>query len=314
MKKVVAIVGPTASGKSELAIEVADRVGAEIISCDSVQVYRGLDIGSGKVRADERQAASGNWIEHHMLDVCDPRQEYTTCDYQRDARACIESILGMGRIPILCGGTGLYFRSAVDDYRYAQEEDEVKKDRENYYQEILLKDGRESLHRLLERRSPDLARKYHQNNERRVIRALVRMDLGAREIAQTGPEPYYQVLAYGLLVNRKLLYERINERVDRMLQSGLLEETQNLLRAGVTKDHKIMNTLGYRHMLLYLNNELDWDEAVRQMKRDTRHYAKRQYTWFNRDKRIQWLNYDCDLERAEALRVIVEGILDFFKK
>ena len=314
MENVVAILGPTASGKSDLAVEVADRVGGEIISCDSVQLYRGLNIGSGKVTEEEMVATSGRTIRHHMLDICDPVQEYTTYDYQRDARQVIEKVRSEGKVPILCGGTGLYFRSVVDDYRYETEPDEEQTRIQDKYQYILDEQGKEALHRLLQEKDPVAAATYHANNVRRVLRALVRLEMDYGTADERKTEPYYHVLAYGLLVDRTVLYERINRRVDLMLEQGILEETRELLEYGVPRDHKVMNTLGYRHMLQYIDQEVDWEEAVRLMKRDTRRYAKRQYTWFKRDERIQWLKYDVEADKSAALGVVEAGIREIFKK
>lgn len=314
MEKVVAILGPTASGKSDLAVEVADRVGGEIISCDSVQLYRGLDIGSGKVTEEEKTAQSGRKIMHHMLDICDPVQEYTTFDYQRDARQVIEQVIHDGNVPIICGGTGLYFRSVVDDYRYEQEPDEKQVIIHDKYQQILDRDGKEALHGILAEKDPVAAETYHPNNVRRVLRALTRLEMDYGRADEVKAAPYYQVLAYGLMVDRTLLYERIDRRVDQMLSQGILEETRALLERGVPREHKVMNTLGYRHMLQVIDGTLDWEEAVRLMKRDTRRYAKRQYTWFKRDHRIQWLKYDGEEDKALSLETIEMGIRDFLQK
>jgi tRNA dimethylallyltransferase len=312
MKKVVAILGPTASGKSDLAVEVADKVGGEIISCDSVQLYRGLNIGSGKVTEEEKIALSGRKIKHHMLDICDPVQEYTTFDYQKDARQVIEQVIHKGKVPILCGGTGLYFRSVVDDYRYEQEPDEKQVIIQEQYQQILDRDGKEALHGILADKDPLAAETYHPNNVRRVLRALTRLEMNYARAQDVEATPYYQVLAYGLMVDRTTLYERINRRVDWMLSQGLMEETRTLLERGVPREHKVMNTIGYRHMLQVIDGVLEWEEAVRLMKRDTRRYAKRQYTWFKRDDRIQWLKYDGEEDKALALATLDRGIRDFF--
>ncbi len=312
MKKIVAILGPTASGKSDLAVEVADKVGGEIISCDSVQLYRGLNIGSGKVTEEEKIALSGRKIKHHMLDICDPVQEYTTFDYQKDARQVIEQVIREGKVPILCGGTGLYFRSVVDDYCYEQEPDEKQVIVQDQYQQILDRDGKEALHSILADKDPLAAKTYHPNNVRRVLRALTRLEMNYGRTEEVESAPYYQVLAYGLIVDRTTLYERINGRVDWMLSQGLMEETRALLARGVPREHKVMNTIGYRHMLQVIDGVLEWEDAVRLMKRDTRRYAKRQYTWFKRDDRIQWLKYDVEEDKALALATLDRGIRDFF--
>ncbi|QRN86151.1 tRNA (adenosine(37)-N6)-dimethylallyltransferase MiaA [Clostridia bacterium] len=310
--KVVAILGPTASGKSDLAVELADRVGGEIISCDSVQLYRGLDIGSGKVTEREKIASSGRKIVHHMLDVCDPVDEFTAYDYQKSARRAVEAVIASEKIPILCGGTGLYFKSVVDDYHYENEPDEKQIEIQNKYLKLLDEQGKEAMHRLLAAKDPEAAKTYHQNNVRRVIRALVRLEMDYATVDEIKSEPYYHVLGYGLQVDRTVLYKRIDARVEEMLAQGILEETKGLLMRGVPREHKIMNTLGYRHMLQFMDGIIDWDEAVRLMKRDTRRYAKRQYTWFKRDARIQWLPYDSKEDREVNLSIMESGISNFF--
>ncbi len=310
--KVVAILGPTASGKSDLAVELADRVGGEIISCDSVQLYRGLDIGSGKVTEREKIASSGRKIVHHMLDVCDPVDEFTAYDYQKSARRAVEDVIASEKIPILCGGTGLYFKSVVDDYHYENEPDEKQIEIQNKYLKLLDEQGKEAMHRLLAAKDPEAAKTYHQNNVRRVIRALVRLEMDYATVDEIKSEPYYHVLGYGLQVDRTVLYKRIDARVEEMLAQGILEETKGLLMRGVPREHKIMNTLGYRHMLQFMDGIIDWDEAVRLMKRDTRRYAKRQYTWFKRDARIQWLPYDSKEDREVNLSIMESGISNFF--
>lgn len=307
MVRTAAILGPTASGKSETALLVAKALPAEIISCDSVQVYRRMDIGSGKLPPEQRQG-----VPHHMLDVADPREPYSVARYQQEARRAILEVADRGNLPLLCGGTGLYLRAALDDYDFPQEQGEGEIRRR--LKERLEKEGPEALHRDLALQDPPTADKLHPRDSRRVIRALEVLEETGRpqsSLQHARRESLYPVRMYGLMVPREELYRRIDARVEGMLAAGLEAETRDLLSLGVDPESPAMQTLGYRHMVQWIRGELEYGEAVRRMKRDTRHYAKRQYTWFNRDPRILWLPAGTPEELEDSAGRIVRDLREF---
>ncbi len=315
MRKCVAIVGPTASGKSRIAVEVASLVHAEIISCDSVQVYRHVDIGSGKIKEAEMVSSTGYRVPHHMLDVYEPQDDYSVYDYQQDARRVIDNLSARHQIPLICGGTGLYLRSVIDEYCFSKQIPEKTSLIKSKYQFYLEEHGPEALYFLLQEKDPITSQKIHPHNVRRILRALERSEEEVGQSLRSGLlVPHYAPLMFGLMLERSVLYSRIEKRVDRMMQDGLLEEVKYLLQNGVDSTHKVMQTLGYRHMLLYLQHEVPLDEAIRLMKRDTRRYAKRQYTWFKADARIQWLSVETPWEEQQAIKVIEKEIQQFFRK
>ncbi len=307
MNRVAALVGPTASGKSQVAVQAALVCGGEVLSCDSVQVYRGMDIGSGKIRPEERRG-----VVHHLLDIASPLEEYTVARYQQDARRLIREVNDRGRLPLLCGGTGLYLRAALDDYTFTEEEG--SEPLREALRERLVREGSEALHRELATVDPESAGRLHPKDGVRVLRALevyrlTGMPIGERHRARR--ESLFETMIFGLEVDRGLLYERIEQRVDAMIVGGLENETRALLAAGVSPNAKAMQTLGYRHMVQVIRGELDLERAVSLMKRDTRRYAKRQLTWFRRDPRIHWLTANTDEELQKAAWTIGEALSKF---
>lgn len=323
MKKVIAIVGPTASGKSKLAIELADRLAGQVVSCDSVQVYKGLDIGSGKVREDERYAQSGRYVAHHLLDLYEPTSRHTVYDFQQKARQTIDRLSDEKIPPVLCGGTGLYFQAVVDDYHFEKRDPQKEERRRNFYQAYYEDKGGQALYDLLSKKDPQAAEKIHPHNIQRLLSALVRSE----SLSGQGPNmegqkqatrpvgaqaPYYQTLIYAISMDREVLYDRINRRVDAMIEEGLIEETRKLLEGGASLQDKAMQALGYRHMCQLLKGEKSLEEAVYEMKRDTRHFAKRQLTWFRRDDRIRWISYEKEGGFWPALEGINRQASKFF--
>ncbi len=285
------IVGPTAVGKSAAAVEVADRLDAEIISADSMQVYRGMDIGTSKVTAAEMTASSGRSIPHHLLDVVTPDQGYSVARFQQEARQLIEDISSRGSLPMLVGGTGLYVQSVIDPYRFG--EGSGDKNVRKRLQAKIKQLGRQTLYKELKALDPGAAEKIHPNDEKRIIRALeyyystgerISDNRGQREKSR------YHLAMVGLTMERRLLYQRINARVEKMIDRGLLAEVRDLLDRGYSPELPAMQGLGYKQIAAYCSGDLTWEEAVRLLKRDTRRFAKRQLTWFKRDKRIHWLD------------------------
>ncbi len=288
MAVLLVIAGPTAVGKSEVAMAVARRLNGEIVSADSVQVYRYLDIGTAKPTPAERAA-----VPHHLIDLVDPDEEYTVADFQHDARLAIAAVRERGRLPVLVGGSGLYIRAVVRNYAFAPTgPDDTLRRKLRREAEL---HGAEALYRRLAEADPVTAKKIHPNDLRRVIRALEVCLQGAKPLSQQaaatpGPDPGEKLFMFGLTMPRDLLYRRIGERVDRMVENGLVQEVQSLLDRGYSRKSKAMMSLGYRRIADSLCGDLTLEEAVELIKRDTRRFAKRQLTWFKRDEDIRWLD------------------------
>lgn len=295
--------GPTAVGKTALAVALAERIGAEIIAADSRTIYQGLDVGTAKPTAEQRRR-----VPHHLLDVVDPSELFTLAAYQRLARRALAEIRGRGRMPLLVGGSGLYIRAVVDDLsippvppdhglRARLEADERAH-------------GPGHLHARLTALDPAAAVHVHPRNLRRLIRALeVTLSTGRPISAQQRRGASLgAVVMVGLTMARPQLYRRIDERIEAQLSSGLIDETRHLLGREIPVEAPAMQTIGYREIAGWLRGDHDYDEAVRRLKRHTRRYAKRQLTWFRRDPRIIWI--DVDDPAPEALLARVRAIMD----
>lgn len=285
-----AIVGPTAVGKSEIALEVAADLDSEIVSVDSVQIYRGLNIGTAKLLPHQQVSKAGKPIKHHLIDIVDPDEPFSVADYQRLAREVIKDIHVRGRLPLLVGGTGLYFQAVVDPYFFAPgARDEALRAR---LKEEAERHGNDYLYQLLQRVDPAAARRIHPHDQKRIIRALEVYILTGQPISTTWrkglTESPYRLALAGLTMERKLLYRRINERVDKMIEAGLVEEARGLLLKGYSPNLPAFQALGYKEIIAYLQGQLSLMEAIELLKRNTRRYAKRQLTWFRRDPRIVW--------------------------
>ncbi len=289
-KPLLILTGPTAVGKTALSVKAAKRFGGEIISADSMQVYRGMDIGSAKVTKEEMDG-----VPHHLIDVLDPGEAFHVVRFKGMAQAAMNGIHERGHLPILTGGTGFYIQALLYDIDFT-ENDADPSYRERL--ESLAKErGASYLHGLLRERDPGAAAEIHENNVKRVIRALEFYEKTGKPISehnQTEREkesPYR--FAYVILNrDRAELYRRIDLRVDAMLEKGLLDEVKRLKAMGLTKDMVSMQGLGYKELFAYLDGEMDYGEAVRILKRDTRHFAKRQLTWFKRERQTDWLSLD----------------------
>lgn len=290
--KIIAVVGPTASGKTALAIELAKQFDGEVISCDSMQVYREMNIGTAKPSEEEMDG-----VKHHMLDFADPKEVYTCADYVRDAKDAIAKIVSNGKVPIICGGTGLYLESLLRGGSF--EETEVDLDYRAELERLADEKGNEYIHSLLKEVDPESAEATHFNNRKRVIRALEiykscgipKSELDRR--SQT-KESEYDALVIGLrFVDRSVLYERINRRVDIMIESGLLQETKCLMENGVFESNgTAKQAIGYKELLGYMNGEMSYEDAVEQLKTATRRYAKRQMTWFSAHGNVNWIDIE----------------------
>ena len=300
----VVILGPTGSGKTPLSIELARRFDGEIVSCDSVAVYRGLEIGSAKPSAEQRQQ-----VPHHLLDVVTPDAFYTAGDYSRDARAAIAGIAGRGRLPIVTGGTGLYLRALLQGLFPGPQRSAALRDRLLRKAETRGPDG---LHRILKRLDPASAARIHANDVAKVIRAIEVTVAASRPMSEAWKEGRealtgYRVLRIGLDPQRGPLYERINTRARAMFAQGLLEETRELIaRYGRPP---ALASLGYRQTAQYLAGELTLEQAITDASQGHRNYAKRQLTWFRREPDVCWLNgfgYD-PFVRAQAESLVVQA-------
>lgn len=282
---IVIVGGPTASGKTQTGLKLAEEFRGEIVSADSVQVYRYLDIGSAKPTPEERDRAP-----HHMIDIRDPHEEFSAGDFVREARLCIEGIQRRGAIPIVVGGTGLYIRLLVGGIVDVPTTDrEVRK---RLLEQARI-EGHDALWRRLRSIDPESAARTHPQNVARVARGLEVFELTGRTLSEAQrdhgyADRPYRYLFLGITPERDVLYERIDKRVDSMIKGGLVEEVARLLARGYSRELKSLQSIGYRHAGMVLAGELGETEAVRLMKRDTRRYAKRQFTWFRSEPGVLW--------------------------
>ena len=296
-RPLVVLTGPTAVGKTAISIKFAKSVQGEIISADSMQVYRGMDIGSAKIRREEM-----NGVPHHLLDILEPDEPFNVIIFQQLAKKAIEEIYDRGHIPILTGGTGFYIQSVLYDISFTEETDtSVRKRLETEAAEK----GVEYLHAKLAEVDPVTAENIHANNVKRVIRALEFYELNGYPLSQHNEterqkDSPYLFRYYVLNELRELLYKRIEQRVDQMLQEGLVAEVEALKEKGCTRDMVSMQGLGYKEILDYLAGICTLDEAVETIKKETRHFAKRQLTWFRREKEVNWIEKS-GFENTQAL-------------
>jgi len=284
---VLAVVGPTAVGKTAIAEELALRLGGEIVSADSMQIYRGMDIGTAKPPLEERR------VPYHGLDLVEPGQPFSAALFQRYARDAIEAISSRNRIPVIAGGTGLYVRAALDRMEFPAGE-QADNQRRDEYERYAADNGPDALHALLAVRDPDSAAAIHPHNSRRVVRALEMADQGVSYAQQAAGfsrrESVYDVRYIGLSMDRVALYQRIDARVDAMLDAGLLGEVEALLSAGFRDALTATQAIGYKEFVPVVESGADVAEAVAAVKQASRRYAKRQMTWFRSDPRIAWID------------------------
>lgn len=300
MDKLIVVLGPTAVGKTALAIALAKRFRTEVISGDSMLVYRHMDIGTAKPDANEQDG-----VVHHLIDIIEPSESFDVTAFLEAARQKIRDLNERGCVPILAGGTGLYIKALLEGYRF-----NVTPQNEVFRQEmerLIEERGAEELHRRLAQVQPETAARLHPNDTRRVIRALEVATFGGETVSQDkvdGQARLYDVAVIGLTSERSLLYERINQRVDRMMEMGLLGEVRSLLASRVSPDAQSMKGIGYKELVAYLNGVCTLEEAVDAIKKGTRHFAKRQFTWYRKMPYIDWY----DVQNKEDLIRIEEEI------
>ncbi|EHQ89933.1 tRNA (adenosine(37)-N6)-dimethylallyltransferase MiaA [Desulfosporosinus youngiae] len=304
MFPLVIIIGPTGIGKTALGLALAQKIGGEIISGDSVQVYRKLDIGSAKPSSAELEL-----VPHHLIDFLDPAEPFTAAQFKTMAISKMEEIRNRGHVPIVVGGTGLYIRSLLDPYEFSLEGCEEIRIKWN---EFAKAHGNLLLHEELKKRDPETAEQLHPNNVLRIIRALEVFELtgktlsSQRQFRDDEYQPLDPSIVYiGLTAPRELIYERINQRCAAMLSQGLIEETLELITDGYSPALKPLQSIGYRHAIWHLKGLVTQPEMLRILQRDTRHFAKRQLTWFRRDPRISW--YDIEAGLSTILESAVQA-------
>lgn len=298
-KPLIILTGPTAVGKTELSIQLANAVNGEIISADSMQVYKEMDIGSAKIKPEEMKG-----IKHYLVDEIDPKEEFNVVRFQQMAKNAMEIIYQKGKIPVVVGGTGFYIQALLYDIDFTDTTEDIKY--RNELEQLAEEKGNDYLHAILRSVDPKAAEEIHANNRKRVIRALEYNRETGKQISKHNEEQRqkaspYQFAYFVLNRNRSSLYERIDQRVDMMMKQGLLEEVKHLADRGCTSDMVSMKGLGYKEVLDYLDGVYSLEETIRIIKRDTRHFAKRQITWFKRERDVNWINLDTEEHALEKI-------------
>jgi tRNA dimethylallyltransferase len=304
LPKIIVICGPTGVGKTHFAIEVAERFGAEIVGADSMQIYRDMDIGTAKPTVAEQAA-----VRHHMVDIIDPEQPYDAAAYGRQAHAVVQELIRKGVLPLVVGGTGLYIKALI--YGLFQTHRTDPAIRQNLLSQAA-QEGNTVLYAWLIEKDPRTAARIHPNDTYRIVRALEVMIATGQPLSHHHQrhgfeQPRYNVLTLGLRLPRRQLYDRIDRRVDEMIAEGLKDEVARLIASGRSIDLKSMQSLGYHHMVKFLQGRLSWEETVRTLKRDHRRYAKRQLTWFTALDQIRWLAPD---QTREGCRLVASHLKD----
>ena len=293
--RLIFILGPTGVGKTATAVKLASARGGEIINADSMQVYRYMDIGTAKPTPEEQSI-----VKHHLIDCCDPHESFNASIFLENAQDIINTLTLAGKPIFIVGGTGLYIKALLGGLFDGPASNEAIR---SSYKEALKRHGKAYLYDMLKEKDPKAATLINPHDASRIIRALEVIDLSGESIVDKQEnhgfkDRRYTALKIGLLISREELYERINERTDKMIAEGFVEEVRRLRSMGYSEIHKPMRALGYKHFLHHLNGQCNIDEAIRLMKRDTRNYAKRQMTWFNADKDIEWVHFR-DIEIIE---------------
>lgn len=287
MENLIIITGPTGIGKTEISLNLAHQFNGEIISADSMQIYKKLDIGTAKINTNLTE------IPHHMIDIVEPWDNFSVSDFKIKAKNLISEINNRGKLPFLVGGTGLYINSIVYNLDFAKTE--VHWEYRNYLNNLLEEKGPEYLYDKLVELDSQMAEKIHKNNGQRIIRALEINKNGSTKGNNFREENNdYNLIYIGLNMNREKLYEKINLRVDKMIEAGLVNEVKNLLEYGLDKNTQSLKAIGYKEVISYIDKEINLDEMVELIKRNSRRYAKRQLTWFRADKRIKWFDRGSD--------------------
>src|SRR6056297_87827 len=297
-EKILVVLGPTSIGKTKVSIDIAKRLNSEIISTDSMQIYKKMDIGTAKINEKEKEG-----IKHHMIDLIYPKEEFSVYDYQNLSLEIIDKLLAENKTPILVGGSGLYINSILYDLDFNKVSSDEKV--RNKYYGIKEKKGKMFLYSLLEEKDKEAAKKIHPNNVKRVVRALEVLEVTGKKYSQNNNfrkySEKYNFIIIGLEMNRELLYNRINLRVERMIEEGLINEVEELYNEGYDKSYQSMQAIGYKEIIDYIEGNTTKEEAVRLIKRNTRRFAKRQITWFKPDDRIKWFNITDYKENYQSL-------------
>ncbi len=306
MKPLIILTGPTAVGKTELSIALAKAVNGEIISADSMQVYKYMDIGTAKISPEEMQG-----VPHHLIDILEPDTAFNVTMFQKLAREALQGIYERGKIPVVVGGTGFYIQALLYDIDFSEETGDmsVRKSLER----LAAERGPEYLHEALAKVDPESAEQIHANNVKRVIRALEYYRMHGEKISlhnenERQKKSPYDFFYFVLTHDRQVLYDRIEKRIDLMVHQGLIEEVRGLMERGYDRSLVSMQGLGYKEIIPYLNGEYTLDEAIYVLKRDTRHFAKRQLTWFRRERDVQWLDKSRMSSENEILNEILSRI------
>ncbi len=310
MQKICILVGPTAVGKTDISVNLARNICAEIISADSAQVYKHMDIGTAKIKKEEMQN-----IRHYMVNEVSPNESFSVAEFRKRAEIYISRITDAGKLPLIVGGTGLYINSLLNNLDFTSSFcDDVFRIE---MQELAASKGNVSLHQLLEHIDPISYLKLNPNDLRRVIRALEVYKCTGKPISYFQEEskktpPKYEFCYIGLSMNRKGLYEKIEKRVDFMINNGLIDEVKSLIAAGYNKNLVSMQALGYKEISKYLEGEVTIEKAVESIKKGSRNYAKRQLTWFRNDSRVFWLNTDCYHRKSDLQENIIRYVAGKF--
>ncbi|MDW5299880.1 MAG: tRNA (adenosine(37)-N6)-dimethylallyltransferase MiaA [Sedimentibacter sp.] len=305
--KIIVIVGPTAVGKTHVSVELAKKLNTEIISADSMQIYKGMDIGTAKVSNKETQG-----IIHHMIDLINPDENFSVSDFKNDAENIINNMLLNNNIPVIVGGSGLYINSLIYDLDFGNAKSNSQlRDYYTYYYE---EHGEDTLYEKLKKIDPESAEKIHKKNVKRVIRALEVHDITGKKFSELNTDirkqsNKYECILIGLSLDRKILYDRINQRVDKMIEDGLIDEVKTLIDKGYDKNLVSMQAIGYKEIIEYLEGNTTLEDAVNILKRNTRRFAKRQYTWFFKDNNVKWFQ----VEDVNEIDLTLEKIYEYLK-
>lgn len=284
--KVIVVCGPTASGKSALAVEIAKLLDSEVICADALTVYKGLNIGTAKISTEEMQG-----VTHHMIDIVENDRSFSVGDYKEKAKPILDNLIKNGKIPIICGGTGFYIKSLLFDYSYGNSVANLSA--RNKYFALSEKYGKEYVYNVLKKVDKDSAEKLHFNDLKRVVRALEIYESGFVKSQIVDEEiPLYDYTAYSFKHERNILYDRINSRVDNMIRNGFIDEVKNLIKSGLTEKNQCMQAIGYKEIYSYLKGEIPLEQAIDLIKLNTRHYAKRQITFFNKIPNVNYVEGD----------------------
>ena len=293
-EKLIVVLGPTSVGKTKVSVDIAKKINTEIISTDSMQIYKKMNIGTAKINEDEKEG-----IKHHMIDLITPDKEFSVYDYQSFAFKIIEGLLNTNKTPLLIGGSGLYINSILYDLDFNKVSSD--KNLRNKLYNIKKEKGKNYLYNILKEKDSEAAKKIHPNNIKRVVRALEVIEITGKKYSLNNDfrkySEKYDFIIIGLEMNRKLLYNRINMRVAEMIEKGLIEEVEALYQEGYDKNYQSMQAIGYKEIIDYLEGNISKEEAVRLIKRNTRRFAKRQITWFKPDDRVKWFDMS-DYEKS----------------